>query len=595
MPRPHLTLRACGTTAAPRLTNAAALGWAFLMLLPGSLHAQTPARLSSSVQHTVRAGDTLEQLARRYLGEGAQWPRLQAHNQVPDPYRLRPGTVLEIPFHWMRSASASVDYVQGSASVRRSLAERRTIASTAVPLAPHMPLQEGDQITLGPDAFVTVRLADGSTVRVQAQSQLQLQQLRRRGRAGSLQSVLELQQGGLDIQVPGAPEPQRRLQIMTPAATTSVRGTQFHVHLDASGRTSTALYQGQLAVQAWSEGMAGANAMLAPGYGIAVSALGQVSAASALLPAPDTTTLPTLHEDAQWLQLTLPAMEGAAQWHVQLSADAAGQQVLRNGQFAPGLARFAAVPDGAYYMQLRAIDAQGLHGQPAQLALRVKAHPVAPLTQSPAPQAMLAHGEAAWQCTPVDGAQAYRLHVAPVPTGQSLPASSAWEAPLFEAESLTQCQFDLHQLPTGHYAGRVASVRLLGDGMRDTGPFSAPTRFHVAQRPTAPSAEQMQARDLAGVEHIYWPGEPGQRYRLQVLDVPQAAQPTLDTVLTQAQWTASGLPPGTWYVRIQVQDPSGLHSAFSPPRSVQIRPLVRDSAGQPLTTGTGLGVEHPSY
>ena len=39
---------------------------------------------------------------------------------------------------------------------------------------------------------MAVQLADGTMVRVQAQSELQLRQLRRRGRAGSVQSVLEM-------------------------------------------------------------------------------------------------------------------------------------------------------------------------------------------------------------------------------------------------------------------------------------------------------------------------------------------------------------------------------------------------------------------
>ena len=77
----------------------------------------------------------------------------------------------------MRAATASVDYVQGSAHVSRS--------GAAAPLTLGAPLHEGDRIQLDPDAFVSVRLADGSLVRVQANSQVQLNQLRRRFRAGS--------------------------------------------------------------------------------------------------------------------------------------------------------------------------------------------------------------------------------------------------------------------------------------------------------------------------------------------------------------------------------------------------------------------------
>ena len=75
-----------------------------------------------------------------------------------------------------------------------------------------------------------MRLADGSLVRVQSQSDVVLRQMRRKGRAGSLQSVLDLREGGVEASVP--PEPgnaQRRFEIRTPAASTSVRGTRFLV------------------------------------------------------------------------------------------------------------------------------------------------------------------------------------------------------------------------------------------------------------------------------------------------------------------------------------------------------------------------------
>ena len=97
----------------------------------------------------------------------------------------------------------------------------------------------------------------------------------------------------------------------------------------------------------------------------------------------------------------------------------------------------------------------------------------------------------------------------------------------------------------------------------------------------------------AGLATIHWPAEAGQRFRLQAFATPESSTPALETVLDAPHWTASGLPPGTWHIRIQVQDPSGLHSAFSPPRSVQVLALVHDAFGQPVSSGTGLGIETP--
>ena len=99
------------------LSRLAALPVLALALCSASSFAQTT-RLPV-VQHRVQAGDTLEQLARRYLGDSTQWQALQQHNGGIDPYRLPPGQLLEIPLNLLRAATASVDYLQGSASLRR--------------------------------------------------------------------------------------------------------------------------------------------------------------------------------------------------------------------------------------------------------------------------------------------------------------------------------------------------------------------------------------------------------------------------------------------------------------------------------------------
>lgn len=546
--------------------------------------AQTHPLRSYAIAHRIAPGDTLEHLARHYLGDASLWPALQSHNRVGNPYRLQPGSVLEIPLQLMRTASASVDQVQGTAQLHRS--------GHAVPVARDMALQEGDQLQLAPNAFVSVRLADGSTVHVQATSSIALRQLRRRGRSGSLQSVLEVQQGGIDVQVPGKADAQRRLEVLTPVAATSVRGTVFDVQLLPDGRTSAAVLSGQVAVQALADaGQATPSAQLPAFTGVAVTADGQAGAVTPLLPAPSAQELPTLHEDAQWLQLPLPDWAQAHSWRVTVSEAAPGQQVLHNGQFAGPTARFGALPDGNYLLQVRAIDAQGISGTPATVPLRIKAHPVPPLVHTPAPAGILAQGEAQLLCTPVDGVHSYRHQVIAWPALDVPAPASAFAQPVLQHTSQTQCALDLRSLPSGTYAWRAASVRTL-QGSDDVGPFAAAHALRIAPRPAAPSLDDLQVNLHAGLATIYWPAEPGQRFRLQAFATPDGTVPALDTVLDAPQWTASDLPVGTWHIRIQVQDPSGLHSAFSPPRSVQVLALVRDGAGQPISSGTGLGYEY---
>lgn len=578
----HFTQRSCLYGVARHgLALACALAATASAAQTSALHSRT------TISHRVTVGDTLEHLALRYLGDAALWPVLQSHNQVASPLRLRPGSVLEIPLQKMHAASASVAYVHGAAQLKRS--------GTAAPLAQGMPLQEGDQLQLDQDAFVSVRLADGSTVRVQASSALQLSQLRRRGRSGSLQSVLDVQQGGVEIQVPGQPDAQRRLDVITPVAATSVRGTVFDVQLLTDGRATTSVLKGKVAVQALADARQPTpSAQLGVHTGIAVTADGSAGAVTALLPAPSPQELPALNEDAQWLHVRLPAWERAQSWRIAVSEDAQGQRVLRNGQFEGPYARWPALADGHYFLQARAIDAQGISGIPASVPLRVKAHPVAPLVLTPAPAGILPQGEAQLQCTPVDGVHSYRHQVIALATPESAPPASAFAAPVLQHTSEAECALDLRSLPSGSYAWRAASVRML-QGHADAGPFAQAHAFRIAPRPATPSLDALQVQTQSGLSTINWPAEPGQRFRLQAFDTPDGTNPALDTLLDAPQWMASGLPSGTWHVRIQVQDPSGLHSAFSPPRSVQVLNLVVDGSGQPLTSGAGWGIEQPRY
>lgn len=532
----------------------------------------TPASAASAtifgaLQHRIRTGDTLEHLARRYLGDASLWPALQAHNHGINPYQLPPGEMLEIPLNLLRAASASVDYVQGNARLRRGGVQQ------GVERGQH--LQEGDQLTLGPESFVTVRLADGSTVRVQAGASLQLQQLRRRGRAGSLQTVLELEQGGIEVYVPGQPDPERRLHILTPVAASSVRGTRFETYLPPEGGSATAVDQGQVSVHSRVHTQ---TQPIAAGQGIAVSAQGHLGQPTPLLPSVDSQALPRLMEDAQWLQLPLPALPGVHAYQVQLHADVAGEQVLRHGRFTPPQARFTAVPDGDYWLQIRAIDPQGISGQRTQVPVRVKAHPVPPLPQAPAPEAILPTGDGAQLvCTPVAAAQAYVLQVTPA-------ADTTFAAPLLFAQDSTDCQLNLNSLPPGHYAWRAASVRWV-NGQRDQGPY-APAQFFQLHTPPAQPEPVLQRQN--GLPYIYWTGGPNQRYRLQA-SAPDSREPVLDTWLEQPQWLASGLPAGTWHIRIQAQDANGLHSAFAPARTIHILPLVQDGLGHSIGIGSSDG------
>jgi hypothetical protein len=533
------------------------------------------------IAHRVVAGDTLERLAARYLGDYRQWSALQSHNQVPDPYHLRPGSVLEIPVNLLRAAAASVEFVHGDVRSRSlsHLGDAGGGQSGQTAVQKGQILQEGDSLKLAPDSFVAVKLADGSLVRVQAESEVQLRQMRRKGRAGSLQSVLDLREGNLEASVPKEANGERRFEVRTPAASTSVRGTRFLVFNDTQGGTAAAVDEGSVAVRSGQPG-----ALIHPGQGVSVSADGHVGSPRKMLPAPDVSAWPRLAEDANWVSLPLPALPGAARYQVQLAQDTTLNQIVRSGFFSQSPLRLTGVEDGDYVVAIRALDANGIPGARSLHSIRVKAHPVPPLYGSPEPDATIGLGQVGLSCTKVEEASAYRIQV--------VAADGDFAQPLVDASALRDCALPadaLAKLPPGTYRWRTASQRTLADGSIDQGPFAAAQAMKLARPPAELSGDALQlgGGPGEGSRTIRWPGEEGLRYHVVVASEPGFAAPLVDTWVDQPQWSPQGLPTGAYYLRLQVQDGNGLRSNFSAARQFQTGSWVIDDGGQMLTSGDG--------
>jgi hypothetical protein len=81
-----------------RLATASVLGLLALLLV-GPLAAQEPRATDREQEHVVRRGDTLWDLAGRYLGNPFVWPHIHAANTriVADPHWIYPQQVLVIP------------------------------------------------------------------------------------------------------------------------------------------------------------------------------------------------------------------------------------------------------------------------------------------------------------------------------------------------------------------------------------------------------------------------------------------------------------------------------------------------------------------
>lgn len=556
-----------------RLAERAGAAPAVLALLALALSVPFATRAQDAgadgLEHTVVAGDTLEALARNYLDDARQWPALQQANRIADPRRLQPGSRILIPNALLPTRPARVQFTHGQVQA--------TLPGTQ---APHTPaadqaLPEGTRLQTGSDGFISIRLFDGSTVRVQADTELRLSRLRKQARPGSAQSVIELQRGVIEPSVPAARDGSRRLDIRTPSATASVRGTRFSVGAEEDARTLTAVTEGTVAVQ----GSVGATALVPHGQGLAVAANGQAGSPQALLPAPDPTHWPASVHDADFLRLHLPPVPGASAYEVQLARDADLTQVLRAATSRSSDATLPAVEDGDYQLALRAIDVQGLPGQRTVRPLRVKAHPIPPLYAAPASGAILAAGKLRLVCTGVAEAGRYRLQLA---------SGGDFGQPLLDTSTDGACEATTPALPPGRYQWRVASLRRLADGHWDQGPFAAAQGFSAVAPPQAPATVEVR-----GATHLFWPAQPGQRFELQAAANADFSPLLVDATLDRPEWSAAALPPGRIWVRIRTLDTSGLTSAFSTPHLLTIPARIQAGDGLPVTSGDGQSLQRP--
>jgi len=530
------------------------------------------------VEHRVEAGETLASIAQRYLRQPGQWRLLQRPNGVKDPQALPAGSTVRIPARLLKPSAvdARVEFVRGQA-----LATPGGAAAAPEPVAAGARLAEGARIEVPADGYLSLRLADGSVVRVLAGSDVELKRLRRRNGATSFESVLGVRRGKVESEV--APQPRGRVfEIQAPGAVASVRGTRFDVSVGADGQVGTAVTHGEVALRASKPVRRHSRRLVrvGAGQGVVLQTGGQLGTQRPLPPAPDLSTVADRYEDASSLALDLgPAARG--DYEVRLARGEDFAEVLRDGVARGGQIRFAPLDDGEYILGARALDADGLAGPESWRRVRVDARPVPPLYRLPAPGARVAADGARLICSPVASAQWVRLQVS---------RRADFAAPEIDEPRLANCELGLPALPAGDYFWRVASVQRDAEGRLDQGPFAAAMPFTLVDV-AAPSGLQM----LEDGERpaLHWVALPHQTYEAQLAD-----DPAFERILASAQgletnWRLPALPRGAYYVRLRAREPGGVVGPFTAARRVQVGGVVRSSSGDAVRSGDGQPLAQP--
>ena len=475
------------------------------------------------VIYSTRAGDTLIGLERQFLAAPFGWKGLQSRNRIPNPSRMPVGSQLRIPEAWLRVEPRSA----------RVLAVQGDVTADGRRLAVDETLPGGSRLRTGDEAFVTLLMPDNSRLTVQPGSLARLDKVQGfRGFDGQDTRVY-LERGRVETTVTAQRGPAARYQVRTPTAVVGVRGTAFRVGSDtAAGSAQAEVTGGEVRMSPLGAGPATA---LPAGFGVVARAGASIPAPRPLLPAPGLDGVPAVLERVA-MEFPFAAVAGAVRYRAQLARDEAFNDVVMDGVFDTSPARFAELPDGDYWLRVRAIDAAGLEGFDTARAFALGARPEPPRAATPSAATL------SWQ--PVPEAAGYRVQVSRDVAFKDL--AGEWDSPA--------SAIDTGLLP-GVYFWRVATQR--GEGRRGPWGDAQPLAVRRAPGPVVLNVYNSRLR-------FAWPAEPGGRiYEFQLARDASFADMLIAQRIGEPALTIPAPGAGRYAMRVRAIDPDGVVSPWS--------------------------------
>jgi hypothetical protein len=322
------------------------------------------------VSYLTHEGDTLYDIAGRYMRDPNDWAVLSRLNHVPAPRRMPAGIALLLPAGKLKQEQESARVIATSGPAEHAFGK-----NPYVPLAEGTTLGEGDRVRTGDNGFVTLELPDGSHVTVGQNGLLDIGTLRRTTLTGAGDRMLELHSGEVESQVTHATKKDDRFQIRSPSVVAGVRGTRFKVAYDGDART-TAVEVLDGAVGVDPAALGGRASAPLPGvplqssaqlvkarFGIVTRSGDAIGEPVELLPAP-ALTQPAKVQDGKTVAFDLVPADRAVAYRVQIARDADQLDLIRDQRVSEPHADFGDLADGTYFVRIAALDSNGLEGLP---------------------------------------------------------------------------------------------------------------------------------------------------------------------------------------------------------------------------------------
>lgn len=490
-------------------------------------------------RYTIRPGDTLIGIGKRYLANPGDWKKIQQLNKIGNTLRLPPAGILRIPFELLsqQPAPAKVSAVSGQVhavvdGVSQSVNQ------------PGLLLPAGSEIGTAADSSATLVFADGSHMTLYANSSVQMDTVSVYTGGGMADTRLRLKHGRADFLANPDKQSGNRMQVITPSAIAAVRGTVFRV---ASGTDSTReeTIEGKVGVEAEKVEVSVETAM-----GTRADAGKPPSPPVALPPAPDLSALPARF-DRYPLRFSTPGQNGVVGWVAQISPDTTFQTILLEKEGPGPILSFASLPDGKYVLRMRGVDANGLQGLDAQHAFEVDAHPFPPLPIQPGDQANVRTARPQLGWTSSVEAERYHIQIAHDADFRNQVADDILSGTQYQPAS---------NLAAGPYFWRLASIGPAGD----SGPYSDPVSFTYKPLPGAPVLDTRSLRFDNGKMNMNLPGLPdGLHYEIKLARDDKLTQLIWQGSLSDFEIRTDRPTPGTYYLAARAVESDGTAGPYT--------------------------------
>lgn len=404
--------------------------------------------------YVVTDGDNLWNITTKFLTKIDYYTQLQKLNNIKYPRRMKPGSVVRIPMEWIKNspASAKISFIKGENQFIRN--------KISNPLTPSTTLLLGDEIRIGDNGSATVVFADGSEMVLFKNTIVAFDHLTSYGKTGMVDTRVRVIQGKVETNAQKNKGPGSRLDISTPSAISSVRGTVYRVSNTGNNISTVEVIEGTVAVAGEK---ANNTINVETGQGTRIEKGLEPTKPVPLLSGPRIQTTQTFFESPpviQWEKIAL-----AQQYKIQISTNKSFKNIVWDTSTSNNSISFPQLEDAKYYYRITAIDKLGIEGIPASNHFTVNLSPKAPELIN-TPERILGDTSLStlqWNAS-ADKVDNYQIEI----------AKDKNFTQLIKTQIQTNTQFTLpNELSFGQYYWRVSAIK-----NEDKGPASKPLSFN---------------------------------------------------------------------------------------------------------------------